>query len=461
MWSGIRAIMTSRSCRWKNKLSLLLCLVVLCCVGTPAFAELSITYEPIRALERVSLEDAIAIMTDAAAGDSDLRSQLELLERMRRCSGTFVQARSTSTGKAYTANVEFFLKSGVPYCQVDYTNYSGTLGEGAVSVSDTAPYAFHLEPEGLFYSRTQQFSIDVGEENLHIAWGDSCDYVLDRGTGAVSDYENGTLPFEETAAFQEAVGVVDSFFGELPHHCRYDAGSRTLYTYFMATEGLYRTIAFADDGIVSQIADTLASLKEKILAFNPKLGAYVDLSVREGMGDYKNGHSAIVMVDQLNDLDDYAVGRDIIFEILDGLETYDLIAGLSSSAGAEAPAVSAPAVPSTPPVPQSTPKASLPSNPGPATTGQRNALQRAKEYLDVMPFSYQGLVEQLEYEGYTSSEAVYAADYCGADWNRQAAEKAALYLDMMPFSRDGLIEQLEYEGFTHSQAVYGASHNGY
>ena len=79
----------------------------------------------------------------------------------------------------------------------------------------------------------------------------------------------------------------------------------------------------------------------------------------------------------------------------------------------------------------------------------------------MMPFSYQGLVEQLEYEGYTSSEAVYAADYCGADWNRQAAEKAALYLDMMPFSRDGLIEQLEYEGFTHSQAVYGASHNGY
>mgnify|MGYP000334972687 CR=1 FL=1 len=25
----------------------------------------------------------------------------------------------------------------------------------------------------------------------------------------------------------------------------------------------------------------------------------------------------------------------------------------------------------------------------------------------------------------------------------------------MPFSREGLIEQLEYEGFTHSQAVYG------
>lgn len=25
----------------------------------------------------------------------------------------------------------------------------------------------------------------------------------------------------------------------------------------------------------------------------------------------------------------------------------------------------------------------------------------------------------------------------------------------MPFSREGLIEQLEYEGFTHSQAVCG------
>ncbi len=92
---------------------------------------------------------------------------------------------------------------------------------------------------------------------------------------------------------------------------------------------------------------------------------------------------------------------------------------------------------------------------GGSSAGQRNALQSAKNYLSVMPFSYKGLIEQLEYEGYSNSEATYAADNCGADWYEQAEKCAANYLDTMPFSRSDLIAQLEYEGFTHSQAVHG------
>lgn len=38
---------------------------------------------------------------------------------------------------------------------------------------------------------------------------------------------------------------------------------------------------------------------------------------------------------------------------------------------------------------------------------------------------------------------------------------AKTYLNTMSFSRSGLIEQLEYEGFTHSQAEYGVSQAGY
>jgi len=96
-----------------------------------------------------------------------------------------------------------------------------------------------------------------------------------------------------------------------------------------------------------------------------------------------------------------------------------------------------------------------------ATLGERNALGCALGYLDCMPFSHSGLVEQLEYEGYTHGEAVYGADNCGADWNEQAASSAKGYLDLMSFSRDGLIAQLEYEGFTHQQAEYGVQAVGY
>ena len=95
------------------------------------------------------------------------------------------------------------------------------------------------------------------------------------------------------------------------------------------------------------------------------------------------------------------------------------------------------------------------------TLGQSNALKQAKKYLELMEFSYQGLIEQLEYEQYTHEEAVYAADNCGADWKEEAAEKAERYLEVMSFSREGLIEQLKYDGFTAEEAEYAAGKVGY
>jgi hypothetical protein len=96
-----------------------------------------------------------------------------------------------------------------------------------------------------------------------------------------------------------------------------------------------------------------------------------------------------------------------------------------------------------------------------ATLAEKNAAKKALDYLAYTSFSYSGLVEQLEYEGYTHEEAVYGVDRCGADWNEQAALKAKQYIDYTSFSRDGLIAQLEYEGFTRQQAEYGAQAVGY
>ena len=87
--------------------------------------------------------------------------------------------------------------------------------------------------------------------------------------------------------------------------------------------------------------------------------------------------------------------------------------------------------------------------------------QSAESYLSFMAFSYSGLIDQLEYEGYSNAEATYAADHCGADWYEQAARSAKEYLDLMSFSRESLIDQLEYGGFTYDQAVYGVEQNGY
>ena len=91
------------------------------------------------------------------------------------------------------------------------------------------------------------------------------------------------------------------------------------------------------------------------------------------------------------------------------------------------------------------------------TAGERNAVEKAKDYIDYTAFSYSGLVDQLKYEGFTDSEARYGAENCGADWYEQAARKAQEYLDYTSFSRQGLIDQLKYEGFTSEQAEYGVN----
>ena len=91
----------------------------------------------------------------------------------------------------------------------------------------------------------------------------------------------------------------------------------------------------------------------------------------------------------------------------------------------------------------------------------QNALSKAHDYLSFTSFSYSGLIDQLEYEEFSTEAATYAADNCGADWNEQAAKKAQSYLDFTSFSRQGLIDQLLYEGFTQEQAEYAASAVGY
>ncbi|MBR2207219.1 MAG: Ltp family lipoprotein, partial [Synergistaceae bacterium] len=96
-----------------------------------------------------------------------------------------------------------------------------------------------------------------------------------------------------------------------------------------------------------------------------------------------------------------------------------------------------------------------------ATFGETNALRAAKDYLEIMPLSYSGVIKQLELAKFSHSEAVYAADNCEANWNEQAAKAAKTYLEIMPLSRLGLIRQLELAGFSREQAVYGVEKTDY
>lgn len=96
----------------------------------------------------------------------------------------------------------------------------------------------------------------------------------------------------------------------------------------------------------------------------------------------------------------------------------------------------------------------------PGTVSQQNAHNKVASYLEFSAFSRSGLIEQLEFEGFSTPDSTWAVDNVTVNWNEQAAMKAASYLDYSVFSRSGLMDQLGYEGFTRAQANYAVSQVG-
>lgn len=95
------------------------------------------------------------------------------------------------------------------------------------------------------------------------------------------------------------------------------------------------------------------------------------------------------------------------------------------------------------------------------TAGQQQAVKKATSYLRSQSFSRAGLLDQLDYEGFSASDAEYAVAYLESkgqvDWMKQAVEKGKSYLEGQSFSLSSLIDQLEYEKFTPAQAQHGAT----
>ena len=91
----------------------------------------------------------------------------------------------------------------------------------------------------------------------------------------------------------------------------------------------------------------------------------------------------------------------------------------------------------------------------------QNCYNQAMSYLDFMAFSRNGLIQQLQYEGYTDNAISNALDLLEKDyvsWDIEAVKKAQEYMKTFSFSQQRLYEQLIHDGFTEEQANYGASY---
>ena len=130
------------------------------------------------------------------------------------------------------------------------------------------------------------------------------------------------------------------------------------------------------------------------------------------------------------------------------LRSLVVAAGIGAIGIGAAPAVVAAPVPIAPSFASDLPRSPM---------SQQNAVQKAQQYLAYTSFSRLGLIQQLEYDDFSTADATYAVDSLTVDWNAQAVKKAQQYLDYTSFSRQGLLEQLVFDSFTASQAAYGVS----
>ncbi len=230
----------------------------------------------------------------------------------------------------------------------------------------------------------------------------------------------------------------------------------TFSTYVDDTEDAFDqiTAGMENDGVFD-VEDEHTSFRVSSLdAYRAKMYGTVESTKFAGWVEivfYENKACTVIF---LVAEEDFAEKSDEIISILD---TITIDTSASNSGGSKTSTGSSSKSTESQPAPA--PSAPAPSNDSP-TVSQANALERAQSYLSFMPFSREGLIEQMEYEEFSHDDAVYAVDHCGADWMAQAVAKAKSYLDVTAFSYTGLIEQLEYEGFTHEEAVHGADSCG-
>ena len=402
----------------KRGFTFLLVLAILLAQAPGAWAEVADPLTKIHKTVHMSLEDAAALLADAS--EDTAAELLALVEDLRACEGIYVQEREADDYEAYTATLEIWLEKGEPRCAVDYTNYMGMLSRYPAPITRAEKGAgFHTEPsDGI-----QAFQIDFDAENMHIVWGDgACDYRLHKWSGDPKELED--TPFDETEDYDFVVSLLQQLVPkDAESRIAYQAETKTLSLYFCEKD---RPRWFLLERLDNN-REALLQLEEPLKQASDMAKSYLDIFLKDLFDPVPEPSCIIAFVDHLRDDSNYT-DNDLIVEVKDGKVVYNIARNVKKES-----------------VPSSAP-----------TVGEKNALKTAKQYLEYTPFSYEGLVKQLEYEGYTHSQAVYGADHCGANWKQEAVAMAKRYLEVSSFSYQGLIDQLEYEGFTHEQAVYGA-----
>ncbi|GAB2026912.1 Ltp family lipoprotein [Lactovum odontotermitis] len=80
---------------------------------------------------------------------------------------------------------------------------------------------------------------------------------------------------------------------------------------------------------------------------------------------------------------------------------------------------------------------------GTVTQEMKNAVATAQQYQNAHVYlSLLGMIDQLEYEGFSTSDATYGANNAGIDWSKNALESAKIYYFRLGLSKSDTYYQL-------------------
>ena len=99
--------------------------------------------------------------------------------------------------------------------------------------------------------------------------------------------------------------------------------------------------------------------------------------------------------------------------------------------------------------------------PTPVKSEEEQALDMAKWYLadskGTVFFSYGGMVDLIELNGFSHEAAVYAADNCGADWYEMVWGELNAFWSPDGFDPQDAISNLQLRGFSYEETIYAVT----
>ncbi len=301
--------------KWCLLIAIMLMLALSCDSICMADAENGTAYDAICEEEKVEIDDAIRRME--ANGNTEF---LQMLNELKACEGLYIQDKTeNSSEKTYTAEVDVYLKYGVPFCQVTYKNFRGELGEAEISYDTNGKYLFLTKPIGTFIGSEYEFSILISEDRMNIQWGTGNNYSLTRSEGAESELENPVIPFEETENYRLIMDKIDSVFSEYDHDCVYNAETHELFIY-VAMKNNFRS-KLLNGMVTTKNWESFLSQLEDVTS---TLSTVVELSTREGLYSLHEGKCSITVVNNLNITNTYTKSG-ISCIVRNGVVVYDAL----------------------------------------------------------------------------------------------------------------------------------------